>query len=463
MTQALSDTFTSWEPIEEGELRTRIVQVLRELVQHYKEPEQVRERMRKVPAQQLDGYSYDRWIDVSLASGFPGICLLMGELDRLFPGEGWDKVGHKCLQLLQKTIEKEGIVHLSLFNGLAGILAGTYSLSRGGTRYQGMTDVLANYYEQAMRSRLVHIREAWQTGHISMGDYDVIQGLSGMGRIAMLHKERPMMEQLWEETSQLLHLLCVGKEVNGFLVPSWHISSKYQFSVEDRINYPNGNFNLGLSHGIAGPLAFLSISYLNGMRTATIEKDIETLAEFICKWSIEYDHGIIFAGKVSFEEWKKDKLSTEINKGYRDSWCYGVPGIARALWLAGRALKRDKWIRLGMKAYADIEKRADRKGGFTSGTICHGVGGVLHLVQRMYTETKNDGLKRLRDQFAREMLDFYEPESVFGYYDESYLDDGACKKVDESGFLTGAAGVALILASLLNKQSPEWDIVLMIQ
>lgn len=461
MVELVRNDSAPWLPVG-CELRERVEEVLRDIAERYKDPEQVRQRMREVPPEQLDGMSYARWRDISLASGFPGICLLMGQMDHLFPHEGWDLIGHRYLELLQKTIEEEGIQHLSLYNGLAGILVGIHSLSRKRTRYLKMMDTLADLYEQKMGSIIDRIRCNWNEGNMMMGDYDVIQGLSGMGRVALLFSERSGMRKIWEDTVTLFHLYCGEKEIAGQLVPSWHISSMNQFRAEEKVKYPNGNFNLGLSHGISGPLAFLSVSYLHGIQAESVASDLHTLAEFVCKWSIRKEKGTFFAGRISFEEWEQERLLPSAELEYRDSWCYGVPGIARSLWLAGKALQNEKWLEISLRAYMEISNRAHMKGGLTSGTLCHGVGGLLHLIQRMYSDTGHETLRSMRDRFAKDVLDLYEPGSLFGYYDESYQ-MGDYTKVDEAGFLTGASGVALVLASLLSDQSPDWDLVLMIQ
>lgn len=69
---------------------------------------------------------------------------------------------------------------------------------------------------------------------------------------------------------------------------------------------------------------------------------------------------MIWPGRVSFEEWLEDQPSPGSTQNHRDSWCYGVPGIARSIWLAGQAARNEEWIETGLRAYLDIEK------GFTA-------------------------------------------------------------------------------------------------
>ncbi|WNS41171.1 lanthionine synthetase C family protein [Paenibacillus sp. MMS20-IR301] len=451
---------TIWRPIT-GPLRERALQVLLEIAERYKEPEKVRALMQQVPAEELDGISYERWRDLSLASGFPGICLLMGQLDQLYPDGGWDLVGHQYLGLVRQTIEAEGVYNLSLFNGLAGVLLAVQALSRGRTRYSGMINNLADLFEERIPYVLSEIRVHWKAGVVRMGDYDVIQGLSGIGRVALLFSERPLMRSALESIVELFHLYCGEKHINGYTVPAWHVSSENQFLAEESSRYPNGNFNLGLSHGVSGPLAFLSISYSKGIMNDAVTADIYKLAEFLCKCAIQDENGIVFPGRVSFEEWVKEDLPS-VGIDNRDSWCYGAPGIARSLWLAGKALNNDKWLETGKRAYSTIANREPVSVKSNLGILCHGSSGLIHLLQRMYSETGDNSLLTLRDKHLEELLYLYEPESLFGYYDDS-LREGTLTRVDEAGFLTGASGVALVLASLLGEQNPEWDLALMLQ
>ncbi|WP_167670377.1 lanthionine synthetase C family protein, partial [Paenibacillus tianmuensis] len=238
------------------------------------------------------------------------------------------------------------------------------------------------------------------------------------------------------------------------------ISSTY---IEaERKKYPEGNFNLGLSHGITGPLAFLSLSCLHGMTNETMVGDIMRLSAWIYRWQVNNSFGIYWPGRVSYEEFIQNEMKRDSIENIRDSWCYGTLGIARSLWLAGHAVNNKEWKETGLQAYVDIEKRIKTFGGITSSTICHGVGGLLHLIQRMYSDTGHETLGALRDKLVVTVLERYAPHSMFGYYDEQTI-NGASITKDNAGFLTGTSGVALVLASLLSKESPDWDLILLIR
>ncbi|MGG1643113.1 lanthionine synthetase C family protein [Paenibacillus sp. NRS-1782] len=457
----ISYTCDNWIPVK-GEMKDKISAVLQEIAKRYRDPDQVRLCMQKVPQIEADGTKIDRWSDESLASGFPGICLFMSELDRLYPDDGWDRVGHQYLERIRIILEQQGIHNASLYSGLSGILLAIHSLSRKGIRYQGMLDSLASWYEEIVSHKLTQYREEWENGRLQMSQYDTISGFAGIGRITMLFLNRPGMHLIWEQTIELFQIMCGEKNTSGYTLPAWHISPEYQFQEGEKLQYPQGNFNLGISHGVAGPLAFLSLSALHGAGAPLLKNDIHSLAQFINHWRIEEKEGMIWPGRVSFEEWMGDCLLPDSTQRYRDSWCYGVPGIARSIWLAGQAVHNEEWIETGLRAYLDIEKRLYRNGGLTSATLCHGVGGLLQLVQRMYSDTGHEQLGVIRDRLLEDVLNMFDSESLFGFYDHSLL-DGRLVEVDEAGFLNGSAGVALVLASLIGEENPEWDAAFLIR
>lgn len=106
----------------------------------------------------------------------------------------------------------------------------------------------------------------------------------------------------------------------------------------------------------------MSISVLQGLRSDSVLKDICRLSEWLSIWTIQNDVGTYWPGRVSFEEAQSGKLTMENQKFNRDSWCYGVPGIARALWLAGTATNDEKWTELALNSFLEIDKRITNLG-----------------------------------------------------------------------------------------------------
>ncbi len=455
----MNDTMR-WLPLE-GNLRDRVSNVLTDIAEHFRDPNEVLRKSQNAKLK-VDGLEVERWIEESLSSGYPGICLLMGQLDQLEPNAGWDLIGHQYLKEIQCQLEETGLRDLSLYGGLSGILLAIRSLSRNGTRYQSMIDQIATWMEELASQRVKELITHWEQSDLQMGDYDTIMGLSGIGRIVLSFYDRPGMRDVWHHIVTWFQLFCVPKNLGTEKIPGWHISSQNQFLAYEKEKYPNGNFNLGISHGISGPIALMSIAIINGVHSKELRDQVHELTHWLVNWKVDGEKGVYWPGKISYEEWKHGSLNDENQLFPRDSWCYGVPGIARSIWLASQALQNDEWSRIALQAYMNMEARIENNGGMISATLCHGLAGWLQLIQRMYSDTGEPTLGLMRDRLVESVLDFYEPTSKFGYYDVNLI-DGKLLNLDEAGLLNGAAGVAIVMASLLGNESPEWDQILLIR
>lgn len=243
----------------EGDLRNNVASTLASVANRYKTPSEISMKSQN-SILAVDGFEVERWTEESLSNGHSGICLLMGELDYLQPDAGWDYVGHQYLKELQNKLEQTGLHDLSLYGGLPGVLMAIRSLSRRGTRYQSMTEGIATWMEELAIKKVDELVENWGSTDLKIGDYDTILGLSGLGRVILSYYDRPGMKKVWEQIVNWFKLYCAKKEIGEETVPGWHISARSQFHASETNQYPSGNFNLGLSHGIAGPIALMSIA-----------------------------------------------------------------------------------------------------------------------------------------------------------------------------------------------------------
>ncbi|RPK26123.1 lanthionine synthetase C family protein [Paenibacillus xylanexedens] len=460
MSIAINPNLDRWLGLE-GDLRNNVASTLASVANRYKTPSEISMKSQN-SILAVDGFEVERWTEESLSNGHSGICLLMGELDYLQPDAGWDYIGHQYLKELQNKLEQTGLHDLSLYGGLPGVLVAIRSLSRRGTRYQSMTEGIATWMEELAIKKVNELVENWGSTDLKIGDYDTILGLSGLGRVILSYYDRPGMKKVWEQIVNWFKLYCAKKEIGEETVPGWHISARSQFHASETNQYPSGNFNLGLSHGIAGPIALMSIAILKGLPAEPFKDQLSKLTDWLVQWKVNGEDGIYWPGRVSYEEWKLGNLHVENKMHPRDSWCYGTPGIARAIWLAGNALENKELSNLALESYLDMEKRIDMDGGLISPTVCHGLSGWLLLIQRMYSETGEERLRMMRDRLVEKTLDFYKADSIFGYCDINWIDN-KLQYIDEAGLLNGAAGVSLVLASLLSDKSPEWDQVLLIK
>jgi hypothetical protein len=429
-----------WQPLQSLELRREIEGVVRA----------VAERIKMAPLQD----------EIDLANGLAGRCLLYALMDRLYPDEGWDMVGHQCLVAIQGHLNNKGTAGLSLFTGLSGILMAVKTLSRGGTRYGKMMDSMLQGMVNVLPGQLHHLHGK-MIDHLEMPDFDTISGVTGIGRTLLAFADRAEVRALLEDVLLYLVELSGEKEVFGQQVAAWHVSSQNQFQEKDKSVYPQGNFNLGLAHGIAGPLALLSLAMRQGIEVQGQREAIRTNVQHLLKWVREDQNGPVWTGRVSFEEWVAGEINVGVTKlTLRDSWCYGAPGIARAVWLAGDVLGERSWQQLAEDSFRGIAGRTDNR-FLTSPIICHGWGGVLQFVQRMHADTGLEELDVLREELVRILLDSYSEEYPFGFAD-TFTEEGVDMVDHRLGLLEGAIGPALALLGVLTDEQTDWDAVLLI-
>jgi lantibiotic biosynthesis protein len=137
----------------------------------------------------------------------------------------------------------------------------------------------------------------------------------------------------------------------------------------------------------------------------------------------------------------------------RTAWCYGGPGVAFALWLAGRALGRADLCKLAVRGMLAAVMRPIKQRLIPSPTFCHGAAGFLQIALRFYSVTGQAEFRQTAIELVDEIIRAYEPASILGY--RSVEREG--RRVDNPGLLDGAPGVVLALLATSCPVAPSWD------
>jgi hypothetical protein len=137
----------------------------------------------------------------------------------------------------------------------------------------------------------------------------------------------------------------------------------------------------------------------------------------------------------------------------RSAWCYGSPGIARSLWLAGQALDNEQYRKLAVDAMSATYRRPLHIRRIDSPTFCHGVAGLAQITLRFANDTRLPEFASASRDLVAQLLDLYEPDSLLGYRDLEPGDNA----VDQPGLLDGAPGVAMVLLAAASGVEPTWD------
>lgn len=392
---------------------------------------------------EINGNDIIPWDDLSLSHGYPGVCILFGELDYMFTEDGWDIVGLSYLKRIQNYIEKNGIHNISTFSGLAGVGFAARSLSRNGTRYANFIQTINHelFTQTAVTIQVLNSNSK----DVKMSDYDVIEGVTGVGRYLLLYKDDPKALELLKDILKYLVQLTKDIVIESVTVPGWFIPSKNLFLDNEKTANPIGNFNCGLSHGIPGPLALLSLALKQGVEVEGQQEAINKIGNWLISKVID-SKTLYFPTTITWEEEISQKVNTSKS---RDAWCYGTPGVARSLYLAGKANNNTHFIEIAEKTFNAIFERSEEQWDLYSPTFCHGFSGLLYTAMLM----ENPNVKLL----AEKVMSYYSKENTFGFKDIEFSSKGL-KYMNKAGLLDGATGVLLtLLAYYNNRNYTDWD------
>jgi lantibiotic modifying enzyme len=377
--------------------------------------------------------------DPSLAGGDAGLAVLFGYLDRISPNDGWDKIAHEAVSRIAISIGSSQERSIGLFGGLAGLAFATSYLSRCDTRYRRARLTI----EDALLPRGVLLAESLAKRYgLPVEDYDVVTGISGVAAylLCRLHSADAL-RALEAVITALVEVAERDTPFPAWFTPADLISGKAMIG-----KYPEGYLNCGLAHGIAGILSVLALAYRAEVRVPGSRSAIERLGHWLVAQSQTDDWGTIWPAAVGV---KASDPATPAPVG----WCYGNPGVARSLWLAGTALGDTALCETAAEALRSVYRRPPSRRGVTSATFCHGVAGLLHITLRFASDTALPEFSREANGTLEHLLGMFVEDSVFGYRDH----DHETGMTDRLGLLEGAIGVALVLLAAASQQEPDWD------
>ncbi|MGW2438236.1 lanthionine synthetase C family protein [Streptomyces goshikiensis] len=292
------------------------------------------------------------------------------------------------------------------------------------------------------------------SGFTTFTAYDVISGQSGLGA-HLLELGRPAEAALVRVLRALVGLSRPVRTHDRGL-PGWWVAldgASYQPVAPAR-----GHANLGMAHGMPGPLALLAIAWREGVRVPGQRAAVTDLAQWLLARRCADAAGPWWPGQLS--------LGPAQPEPGRPSWCYGTPGIARALQLAGLALEVPQWQEAGVEALRAALARADldgpaRAGGTAEAGLCHGLAGLLQITWRTARDSGDPELAERVPQLAARLLELLDEEAPFGF---AAAPGERPPEEHPGGFLTGAAGAALALDTFARDAEPatRWDRALLL-
>jgi len=205
-----------------------------------------------------------------------------------------------------------------------------------------------------------------------MAAYDVTSGLTGLGRylLACGAEARPVLERLLAYLVRLTEPV----RVRDHRVPGWWTPDPSLLA--DPVAHPGGHLNPGMAHGISGPLALLALCHRRGVVVEGHGEAMHRIVTWLLSRRGVDDHGPFWPALVPLEH--EVACTVDGLPPSRVAWCYGAPGVARAVQLAAAASGEPAWADEAEETLRAAFRRPREKWGIRDASLCHGSAGVLH-------------------------------------------------------------------------------------
>lgn len=270
---------------------------------------------------------------------------------------------------------------LGLFGGLGGMVAGLRMIA------DLHTDV-APVAERTAAS-IAAATPRWRRRDVGFADYDLIGGPAGVVLANLVGRQPVRVPVVAEE--HLVALAAPG--LTGFLIGA--------HQGHPLVGWTQGGVVTGLAHGVAGPLAALSLATAHGARSPETVRAIRHLSSWLLAERATDARGIV--------SWpRRGPAAGRVGVVRRQGWCYGSPGVSWALWTAGRAMLHnglDEGVPVCDEAVAAMRSLCE---GYDPDVhldhdplaICHGAAGVLLIADAFATHAGLVRAAALRDDLA---------------------------------------------------------------
>lgn len=381
----------------------------------------------------------------NIANGIAGVSLLMNHLYEVTGQSRFKDMAVTYLRNVIGYINESAEHQKGLMTGISGVNLALFTVAGNNTN-------LSHIYESinTLMEREVGKIIGKPPSKISIHHYDHIFGMSG---ILLSLIEGPQTSNIKDLAISIVDELCSRTSLltalpEGFITDLSIYGDRFQDIRNEKV------IDISLSHGISGVVYALSCALLNNLldsrRKSEAKQCLYRLCMFILSSTRMDEKGNIQSlYKLPIEISGKSSYSST-----SPSWCYGIPGISRAVNAAGEALD----IRFLCKLADDMLCRSvtrsdtslwDRE--LSSPILCHGHAGTIAILLRTNLSEKN------LPEHIRKIEGFFDPELDCWFYEVA-----AGKKTEIGiGYLEGLTGILCSLLSV-NSRRYNWDKPLMI-
>jgi lantibiotic biosynthesis protein len=397
------------------------------------------------------------WTPAAVVQGDAGQALLAAHLAAAFPDEGWADVARGFLGRAVTYARGHG-VPVGAAAGLSGV-AYTLAVVDGDDRSSSVRHELDRLISQGSLAVIAELHGARREGRVTPSMFDVISGLSGVALYLLPRADGGPAGAALPFVLRALCDLALGEVTpdgrQAGPLPAWYTPAQLLYDDEQRRLYPSGNLNCGLAHGLPGLVAALALATKAGHGSDRVSEAVAATAGWLARNYGEADDGPRWPTAIATEAYGRPEGTDPRTTPSRDAWCYGNPGVARSLYLAGVALDRAEWRELATAGMMAIYRRPIERRGIDSPTFCHGVSGLLQITQHFARDTGLPLFAEAAASLLDQVLAAIDEDLLLGV---ANLEPGGVR-VDQPGLLDGATGVCLTLLSAAEAPQPAaaWD------
>lgn len=400
------------------------------------------------------GLERPRWNPTSNMLGDAAMALCFGVAAKQTQTQSFYSTAFKYAKAAFDGINSGGFSSVGLFGGISGMAYVFKYLSDIEDRYVKISEVFDQKVQEQLEATLKNIDKA---GGEHSSVYDLIGGLTGLCNYLLLSaKYDNKSYALLRDVLDLFKFWSNIEKSLGFHTSSLN-STGYEKSTDEKYN--SVSLNLGLAHGIAGPLSLLSFANNMGLTVPDDKDTASNIFRMIEKstWSSEY--GLEVPG-VYFPEVTVDRVEKHIT---RSAWCYGNPGVARAISLAGISFGEQEWVALSGDLAVSICNKPLEALQIEAPILCHGRLGTSLILKRMSEDYSSDYLSDLCKNKSEELLETviaeFKDDTASGYYNYSSSID----PYEDISIMDGSVGIMMALLTYY-KREPQltWEQILLI-
>ncbi|WP_163506581.1 lanthionine synthetase C family protein [Fodinicola acaciae] len=367
-----------------------------------------------------------------LYAGAPGILLLHAHRANI-DAAPWEVVHQWARKITSRPLTANPNVG-GLYRGVAAVAFALHAT--GQPAYEPALQTLDRHIVDLVRERIRRSHRRISERRLpQLAEFDLIRGLTGLGAYLLSRANQDVLRDVLAYLVQLTHPIAI----NGDRMCGWwsaDLPPNNQHSHQR-----GGHGNLGLAHGIAGPLALLSFAAKSGIAVQGQLDAIRRISSWLQQQADETN------GCVRWPEFIGSDRGCATQLQGRPSWCYGTPGIARPLQVAGHALNDPDLSQYAEFAAASCVTDEQQLRLIRDASFCHGWAGLLYTVHRIAADASSSTaltgtLHQLQERLKESMVD---------------------GQLANAGLLTGTAGVRLVDESYSRSPTEiPWDACLLL-